>query len=296
LPWWTVAGLLVIISLAVNYSFILERLSANKDLLEGFQGSFMPLPPKSLKDLWWCGYVFLRIFKNPLGLSIYELILAVFSFLAGIVVLFRRQKRHLLLLILPILLTLLASGLRKYPFEGRLLLFTAPLMYIIIAQGLDYIRIKTAAGSQAIGLGLVLMILVQPVALAFCHLIRPRAPEELRPAVQYLKTNLRERDVIYVYYAASKAYPYYADRFDLGDRDYWVGIEARYAWDEYYRDLARFKGNDRFWILFSHITTAYGVDEENLLLSYLDLLGQRIDGFEGSGASIYLYDLSGVEK
>jgi hypothetical protein len=41
------------------------------------------------------------------------------------------------MLILPIALALLASGLRKYPFHGRIILFLVPALLLLIANGLD---------------------------------------------------------------------------------------------------------------------------------------------------------------
>ncbi|GAH12640.1 unnamed protein product, partial [marine sediment metagenome] len=147
LIWLLIAGIIALVSFSVNYLISLQVLGTNKELLDAFQHSFMPLLPDSFADLKWFGYCFLRIFKNPLGLSIYELLLAVLSFFVGCTVMFYKQRKVLLILILPIILTLIASGLKKYPFEGRLLLFIAPSMFLIIAEGIDFMRIKTAKGS-----------------------------------------------------------------------------------------------------------------------------------------------------
>jgi hypothetical protein len=279
-------------SLGINYLLTLEVLSTNQGLIEGFQNSFMPLPPHSFIELQWFGYVFLRMFKNPLGFSFFELPLAALSFLVGCIILFIEKKKMLLFLILPILCALIASGFKKYPFEGRLLLFSAPLVFLVIAEGIEVIRIKVSQKSSAIGFLLVTVLLVQPVVLAGYHLIEPRAPEELRPAVKYLKDNYREGDTIYVYYAAVKAYRYYVEQFDCAEYDYVVSVESQHNWNNYYKDIKQLKGNKRIWVLFSHVIKWYGADEEELFLSYLDVFGRRIDEFKASGASIYLYDLS----
>ena len=290
--WLFIAVIIASASLGINYVMSLEILSKDQSLLEGFQNSFMPLPPDSLADIQWFGYVFLRMFKNPLGLSIYELLLAVLSFFVGVVVMSHKKRKILLILVLPILLTLFASGMKKYPFEGRLLLFSAPLMILIIAEGINFIRIKASQGSTIVGITLVGILLFHPVILAGYHLIKPRAPEELRPVVEYLKEHHKEGDITYLYYATVKAFRYYADRLDFFENDYIVSVESRHDWSNYYKDLVILKGNKRVWILFSHVIKWYGVDEEKLFLSYLDIFGSRLDEFRASGASIYLYDLS----
>jgi hypothetical protein len=295
LAWLFIAGIIASMNLGINYFMTLEILSKSKDLLVGFQHSFMPLPPQSLKDLWWFIYVFLRIFKNPLGFSIYELILPVLSFIVGLVVIFYRKRKILWFLILPVLLTLIISGFKKYPFEGRLLLFITPAMILIIGAGIDQIRIVMSKISKVIGIALVILLLLYPVALACYRLVKPRAPEELRPVVGYLKEHKKDDDIIYLYYPTVKAYQYYAEKFGL-DEKYIVGIESQYEWDNYYHDLENLKGNERVWALFSHIITWHGVDEEKLFLSYLNILGTRLDSFRVSGASIYLYDLSNTTE
>ncbi|GAH14916.1 unnamed protein product, partial [marine sediment metagenome] len=123
----------------------------------------------------------------------------------------------------------------KYPFEGRLLLFITPCMILIIAQGIDYIQRKMAQNSRLLGLALVCILLIQPVILAGYRLIKPRAPEELRPVMHYLNEHHEQEDVIYVYYASLNAFQYYSSRFDYTD-DYIIGIEARNDWINYYKD------------------------------------------------------------
>lgn len=290
--WLIIVGILATTSLAINYFLSLESISKSVDFIDVWQRSFMPLPPTSLKDLKWFVYVFLRIFKFPVGLSIYELFLAVLSFIFGCFIMFRKRRKIFLILLLPIILTLFASGLHKYPFEGRLLLFITPAMVLIIAEGIDSIRRKSAQGSHIVGLLLVGILLVHPVARAAYHIIKPRAPEELKPVIAYLKEKQRQGDLIYLYYAAENAFRYYSNRFGYTEDDYIVGIVSPYDWAKYYEDLKKLKGNKRIWVLFSHIVTWHDVDEEKLLISYLNILGTQLDVYRVSGASAYLYDLS----
>jgi hypothetical protein len=44
-------------------------------------------------------------------------------------------------------------------------------------------------------------------------------------------------------------------------------------------------------VLFSHVYTRSGLDEERFMLLYLDTIGSRLDGREATGASAYLYDM-----
>lgn len=286
-----ISAVLSLSSFIINYLVILNDLSQSQNLVTFWQKSFMPLPPTSLADLKWFGYVFLRTFKFPVGLSTYELFFAVLAFFWGLFYLLKYKKTYLMLVILPVCLTLLASGLQKYPFEGRLLLFLAPLMILIIAQGMSDIRSRLKKRSNTLGLALVFILLVQPVLMAGYHLFYPRAPEELRTTLDYVDANWQEDDMIYVYYASFNAFLYYQNRYDFKER-YVQGIEARSDWSRYYYDIQKLKGNNRVWFVFSHIAMSYGVDEKRLFESYLDLLGEKIDSFGAPGSGAYLYDMT----
>ena len=74
-----------------------------------------------------------------------------------------------------------------------------------------------AQNSRLLGLALVCILLIQPVILAGYRLIKPRAPEELRPVMHYLNEHHEQEDVIYVYYASLNAFQYYSSRFDYTD-------------------------------------------------------------------------------
>jgi 4-amino-4-deoxy-L-arabinose transferase-like glycosyltransferase len=281
---------LIILSFAINYSFLSGILHHNQALVSFWQPSFMPLPPTCLHDIKWFFYVFLRTFKFPGGFSVYELFLAVLCFILGGIVMFKERKTILALLVFPIIVTLTASGLQRYPFEGRLLLFITPLLILIIAYGLYYLFTKMYQGSRILSSALVCILLAQPVFQAGYHLVKPRAPEELRQSLDYIADNFQTGDTIYLYYASINAFEYYKKRYNTFD-NYITGIEARQNWTNYYKDLEKLQGNKRVWIVFSHIATTYGVDEEKLFVSYLDIIGKQLQSFHASGSAAYLYDL-----
>jgi uncharacterized membrane protein len=283
--------LIPIISFALHYLFILKAAAGNQQLIDFWQSAFMPLPPTSVKELAWFPYVFLRTFKFPIGFSVYTLGLAVISFLFGCLSMLRTQKRLLALMMFPVLFTLVASGLHKYPFEGRLILFLTPLFIIIIAEGLDFLREGIARYHFPSSMVMVLVLLFYPVGNSLYRLIKPRAPEELRPVMKYVAEQKRSSDVIYLYYASVHAYRYYAPRLGF-DPNIKPGIEARDNWTLYFNDIDTYRDKDRVWFLFSHIATTHHVDEEELFLSYLDKIGTQIDQFSAPGASAYLYDLT----
>ncbi|MDH5575346.1 MAG: hypothetical protein OEY80_07685, partial [Nitrospirota bacterium] len=84
---------------------------------------------------------------------------------------------------------------------------------------------------------------------------------------------------------------YYAKRFGLEKVTYQRGVRSINNWGNYINELGGLRGNDRMWILFSHVLEDSGVDEEKFFLHVLDGMGKQIDSFKRTGASLYLYDL-----
>jgi hypothetical protein len=111
-----------VINFSLIYFISLGQLSHSKLLLDTWADTFMPLPPRSLSDIQWFFNSFFSLFEmpiladsTPLGPPLSGL--AALGFIIGCRSLFPTMK--FTLFVLPIILTLLASGFQKYPFyEG----------------------------------------------------------------------------------------------------------------------------------------------------------------------------------
>ncbi len=120
--------------------------------------------------------------------------------------------------------------------------------------------------------------------------------EEIRPVIRYLQEHQKGRDVLYLYYSSQPAFQYYQQRYGYEDDDYIVGVVSKNNLDNYIKDLNRLRGNERVWVLFSHVSNGRGAYEQGFFLRYLDSIGQRRDSFKREGAGVYLYDLSEAKK
>jgi hypothetical protein len=332
----------------------------------------MPLPPRSLPDIEWFFSAFFKMFSNPLGLPFP--LAAGLVFIVGCVALLKNKTR-LLMLISPVAFTLLASGVHKYPFGRRLLLFLIPLLLIVIAAGIEFLLDKRrrysmlsslavinlavfellSAGAPALSrkrllffiafsLAMILaavaaymldkrqrftataaifvaaLLLFQPVAGATNHMLHPRARQDVRPIMAYVRDNRQTGDVIYVYHHQRESFQYYAPKYGFKEGEYVLGLDARDEskrradWDRYRQDLDQLRGNSRVWILFSHVRKIQNIREDEFMVRYLNLIGVKLGTFipyERSSAideedaeqpdndesalapaSAYLYDLS----
>lgn len=287
-PWWFVYALAFMVSAAINYFISLRTLAGHVQLLNYWQPWFMPF---SVQTLTWFIRVAAKYFHNPVGFPIAFVIPAALAAVLGFMIMVRKNRKVAALLGMPVLLCLLASACRKYPFDGRLLLFTVPAALIFMSTGLGGL-IEHASRMRKITGWILTMVIVIPVTvLALVRVVHPRQPEELRPVMRYLQRNYQEQDMIYLYYAAVNGFNYYCRQMDFYPTDTLVGVEAREQWDAYLRDVQRLTGRPRVWLVFSHITALGGTNEEKIILDYWDRRGQRLACFRASGASVYLYHM-----
>ena len=233
---------------------------------------------------------FFGIFSNPVGLTLVGIAGA--AAIIGARKLLAEHADRFLLLVIPIGLALLASGLHLYPFQGRLLLFSVPSLILLIAAGLGTIQTETKDVLPLLGPLLLGLLFLQPLWTAARDFRQPRGVEESRPVIQYIEKHRSEGDILYAYYSAEYALDYYRQRGLIGPIDLIVGVESRENWRAYREDLDRLRGQKRVWVLFSHVWTNAGADEERLFVDHLDDIGERLDAVQAPGTSAYLYDLS----
>ncbi len=137
---------------------------------------------------------------------------------AGIVVLVRQGRaRALLYLGGPLLLAFGAACLHRYPFMAhyggnRLMLFSAPILYLIVAAG-GWAVFAWLWHRRQRWLALVLtaafLVALQPQTGFKEDLYPLNNLEEIQPLVTHLEANLEPRDLVYVYYFAVAPFKYY---------------------------------------------------------------------------------------
>lgn len=279
-------------SFVALYVFSLRALAANDTLIRYWGSSFMPMPP--WRDPAWLPDAFLNMLEDPAGLSAVSI--AMVAFFLGCLSLLLRRWPIAFALILPFALVLLASGLRKYPFSGRLMLFIVPLAFLLIADGIERTRMILLRINPWVSFGawliLAAALLSAPAAHALQNLRQPQLREHIKPVVSYIAQHKLDEDSIYVYYGAEFLFRYYAPRYGFQEDDYSVGVASRQDPDQYAQELNELSGRGRTWFVFSHVYDWEMIDEEAFFLEQLDRLGTRLDEVKAPGASAYLYDLT----
>ncbi|MCM8787160.1 MAG: hypothetical protein NC935_03810 [Candidatus Omnitrophica bacterium] len=284
----SVAFLMWAISFVIFYYICQKNITeiGKKILLHYWAGGFAPILPLKLHQIKWYVITFFKVFEDPVGIFLRGI--AASFFIVGSISMFKEKRKLFFLLISPIFFTLLASGLCKYPFKGRIILFIVPMVVFIIAEGAEKIITKTFNVYPPITYTFLCLLFIFPFLQSSYHLIRPYTKEEIKPVMEYLKKFKQNEDVLYIYYFTNFAFKYYSKKYGFDKMKYTVGVMSRQNLLKYIDDLNKLDGNKRVWVLFSHTFR----NEKEFFLNYLDVIGKKLDSFKSVGASIYLYDLS----
>jgi hypothetical protein len=285
-----IIGVTWVISFLIFYFVSLTHLTNNQYLLDFWENGFPPSLNRPLVVFQWIVEILLESFKKPTGLPIMGL--GAFLYVMGAISLYKQDRIVYFSLLLPILFTLLAAFLGKYPFADRLILFVIPLLIIPTAEGTVQLTKLLSLGQYRLAsLFLVGILLFYPLVTTIGFLTHPKLKEEIRPVMEHVRDNWQEGDFIYVYYGAKRAFAYYQPQYQIQDGDYVIGIESRDEWAKYLPDLNQLQRHNRVWLIFSHVHSGDGIDEEELFINWLDRTGAvQKDWFPRAGASSYLYE------
>jgi hypothetical protein len=288
-------GVAWLANLGLLYLVSLRNLSQNTFLLEYWQENFMPASPWS--NWSWFGAVFEDFIQHQVGvhISIWE---ALIILILGLAYLSTKNKVYSGVLFVIFIFELVASAVRLYPLGGRLSLFLAPLVLILISHAVDALEHRFHAlygWSKLIALFVGAYLLYVPVSESLSNFSNPKYFEHIRPSMATLSENWREGDALFVSYGAVPAFRFYADRYGLGDVAYQTSGAADYLKPEdIVSHLRALDGNSRVWVLVTHVYETKDFNEKDFLLTSFETMGDHKREFRSPGTSVYLnlYDLS----
>jgi hypothetical protein len=126
--------------------------------------------------------------------------------LAGVVWLVRTDRLSVaVLLVTPILGAIAASGIRQYIFGGRLLLYLAPILCVLIAAGCEAVCTRLPKRVDALAFVMLALALLLPAARHAAYPFHHR--EEWAGAGTLAREALRRADSTTVTYVYSRALP-----------------------------------------------------------------------------------------
>ncbi len=194
----------------------------------------------------------------------------------------KRDKRLLILFCLPIIIHIILSAFKLYPYDLRLILYTVPLLIILFTFGfkeLLYIfsRLIVPMFRNSLTYIIPLMLL-----LIFLRNGYPLEKQEVRSCIDYVKTK-NDSSRIFVHFYALLPFQYYdfIGYHDLYQRI--TVIEGDHSIrKDFISEIENLEFAGDWWFLFSIHSLA--------VQNYLDSLGcEKLDKFTTTGASAILY-------
>jgi hypothetical protein len=281
-------------SFVACYALTLKHLGTSRYLLDYWAGHFLPLPPTGPGDAVWLVDHVVDFFIYPGGLGGSEFTLgglAALLGLVGIVELGRRRWPVAVALVLPAVFALAASGVQKYPFAGRLLLFLVPLALLAVAEGACRVAACLRAVHPAAGPLLVGLLALGSALETAQSFKRPQRHEQITEVLAELRDRLQPGDRVYLYYGGVPAFTFYTRDNPL-PVPVTFGADAPADRTAFRDELRRFAGEPRVWVVFAHRYR----DEESLLRAHAEALGECRDEVRRPGAAAYLYDFRAARE
>jgi hypothetical protein len=161
---WCAVGVVWAASFMAAYNASLRVLSPATSMYIFWDFAFLPIwpLPMSVQRTYKTIGILLEVFVNPLNMvhpRWVGVLLPLLTLLIGAYSLARRSWRAWLALVVPILLAMVASSIRRYPFHGRLILELVPVLFLLIALGADRLG-EATAGLGKLGFTTVLIVLL----------------------------------------------------------------------------------------------------------------------------------------
>lgn len=301
-PWTWIFGLgsAWLISFGLEYLISLQYIVADEYLIKYWRKAYIPSPPWSNKD-WYIGtffsFLFFAFHRADNVMAVSTLVMT----FVGALSLWVRDRKIALLVILPFVMTGIASVLQRYPLKNRFMLFLIPFALLLMAEGFRGIYWLLAKWKQKVAVivsTLLALALIWQIVPITYNLSISGSKDDIRPVIEYIAENRSTEETIYVFHKTVPAFNYYAPLYNLDANNIEYGSSSggkRAVLQSYEDDVEKYIGENRVWFIFSEVYDCPNCEEEDTLSFYLEHInkfGVIIDRFEGSGANAYHYDLS----
>ncbi|MCF8056809.1 MAG: hypothetical protein K9K37_09230 [Desulfocapsa sp.] len=246
----TLAGTVIFAHFIALYLFQI-RPATVESMYSYWSMGFAPVVPLSPETIDWWSRTMIGYVTYPLGFHGYGVWFSLTALLFGVVYVGSFMRSILGLLLFPVVLLVLFSIFHLYPIatgdhdiHSRLLLFTIPIAFLLIAVGINgFARLFPRPLLVTAILGGLLIYSPINHMLPWPRFMR----QEMKPLVAYLYQYLSAEDSVYVYDRAVPAFCFYT----RGKPVPFVKGTTVVA-DELPKDLRRVETRKRIWTVISH--------------------------------------------
>jgi hypothetical protein len=288
-----VAGLFWLLNFALYYWLLLRPSMAISPLVEYHTQWFFPLFPRNSAD-WAKAADLLTTFPYYIaGYTVVAKLTGIAGTLTGLWFLVRNRFDTALLLVLPVLVCIGASGFGQYSLIPRMLTWAFPL--VLLVQGMGW-QVWWDTGHKHLRLlWILLFIAVVGLQKGVQYLIRPYVLEEIRPVLDAIAQDFRPGDVLYVHHEAWPAVAYYRECHTRREQ-YFLGKNVVHGnWNQQ-PDLPTVSpGGEkpkRVWLVFSHVVSEATRATVRADLEVARKYARQVRAVEAVGAEGYLFELS----
>lgn len=277
-------GLAWVASFAIAYVTHLAAKSQSSALLDFHAFAMLPVQAPLIEWLVWLKQRLLHAMNSPGGL--HPTWLGLLAVTAGFWAIGRKGLAVLLLVALPLLVVLGGAIVRRYPFEGRFIVFLLPFLLLGASAAMQ--ALSERAGRWLPGAWLALGIALSLVSAKTTaqRFVTPFTIQETRPLFEELAAERRPGDAIVVYYGAVAAFDHYAPRYGL-DGAHVIRFEGwRRGWAVYEKSLAQAPPEGRVWLVLAHNHK----DEFDRIRAYYAERRPTLIEREGKDVGLFLYD------
>lgn len=283
------APLAWVASLSVYYALFVHDHPTRDYMLRYWRDAFLPWPP------WSAGSPGTGAFlQRQLGGLVRDTLAGAFYVPAALLLLVSvlfalatRRYRLVLFTTGPLLLHLLASAFKLYPFAHRLVLYFVPLSAWLLGFAVG--ALDQALGRRRWFAALAALPVFGVLAISANRF--PFQNEELRDNLRFISAHYHDGQTLYVHPGARLAFDFYASvgapvptQVMRGDRRGWQPPSEPPS------ELTRLQG--QVWLLFSHLHKGGAGGEERRALAALEQQGHRVllqQHLPGSG--VYLLQM-----
>ncbi len=282
---------------------------------------FMPFPPRNVNDTVWFFKTTYDLFRYPLGLNLLLVKSPILQFsYAGFVTLFiglvflaRKQPLIFILIIGPVLVTLIASGLRLYPFNERLLVFLMPPLLLAIGIGME-IMLHSIGNFSKKGWLLLVIFLAVPLVNTLYILNNPEKfykSSQFKEGIRVISEKAQEGEYVYLHWGSEPFFRYYKNLYPIKGKLVPGGSPSNSASNiteylsDYKSEFDPFIGEKNVWLLINTGNVINSVYEKKTTLSemnekteheviskILNSMGKLRWHYQGIQVAVYKYDFT----
>ena len=245
-----IIGLFWLISFTLNYAVYAKYFVSFAEGSKYWQDYMMEMP-LSPQNIIAISGTFARFFNqsNPFDWFLWPLYM--FFLVQGSISFFRRDRLRSLLLLLPFIMVFTASLMGRYPIKFRVVIFLAPAIFILIAEGVGNIGKFLRIRSLKFTILVTFLISFHPICHAVQGILHPSFVEEIRPLVKLIDKNMAINDSLLVL-GCWPAFQYYNDRYKLNKGEIYRAPSGRKP-ELITKILEQAEAkSERVWILISH--------------------------------------------